>query len=732
MYSPRINALRIQAAQTKFQERFPKHELTYHSVPEVEEWNAHLKKLKGKDGRFKRNLTSEEARWIANEVTLAKLDHLYALTHYCFISDLDDRIRLFTPNLAQRIILDILADMEDRGVEIVLQFLKARRLGVSTVFELLIALRLMFERNIGAVIAAATPSTSSKMSRMALLAIERFPAWMRPLCTYLGDGIGNYKQGVFFEFHFGTDIESARNRLDLEHGTQSADIGRSYGPRAVHLSELAKFDNPGESIDAGLMKAMIPSSRNLCCLEGTSEGPVGWWPEKYEYNKKNWPGVARMRPTFLPWFVGIEIYPREVDLLAKGWYQVRDTWQPDPKTIEHAKAAQEQVKSDPLLTKHLGENWEMSREQMFFFESDIAEYRKTGKLHLWRREMAPDDRSCWASGEKSVFDPDLTMKYRETALAIHPEVFGLRCKQGKKDEVPKRYQPIGIDHKRKHLNFIADWTHKIAPFEFELYPLRFGGWNGFDETGKILIYEWPRHGETYSMSADPSDGKGEDSSVIKVMRKGGRGRCDAEVASFSSSGLSGTELWPWTLALGTLYSVRRDGKIKQPLFIPETNRDGGNQLLREMYYRGWKSEAVYCEYRSKSTARGRAARVEGFHTSPANRPDLVQRGIQALANEMIEVNSPSVVDEMDVFIRHANGDIKAAKNRHDDHLLALFLCFHALYSSEVRSTGADPFIERTRAVPEEQLYPLATNEMASDVSLYLDNMVKGNFEWPTG
>lgn len=346
--------------------------------------------------------------------------------------------------------------------------------------------------------------------------------------------------------------------------------------------------------------------------------------------------------------------------------------------------------------------------------------------------MAPDDRSCWASGEKSVFDADLTMRYRDTAMAVHPEVFGLKCKQGTKDEVPKRYQPLGIDRKRKHLKLTADWAHKVAPFQFEFYPLRFAGWNGFDETGKILIYEWPKHGEIYSMATDNSDGKGEDSTVIKVMRKGGRGRCDAEVASFASSEISGTELWPWTLALGTLYSVRREGKIRQPMFIPETNREGGTQLLREMYYRGWKAESVYCEYRSKATARGRASRVEGFHTSPANRPDLVQRGIQALTNEMIEVNSPAVVDEMDVFIRHANGVIAAAKNRHDDHLLTLFLCFHALYAGEPRSAGSDPFIERTRAVPEEQLYPLATDGTASDVSLYLGAMVGENITWPTG
>lgn len=116
--------------------------------------------------------------------------------------------------------------------------------------------------------------------------------------------------------------------------------------------------------------------------------------------------------------------------------------------------------------------------------------------------------------------------------------------------------------------------------------------------------------------------------------------------------------------------------------------------------------------------------------SPQNRSDLIQRGIAALENEVIEVNSPAVVDEMDTFIKWPDGSIKAAKHRHDDHLISLFLGFHALYFGDARAAGKDPFIERTRAVPEEELYPLMS-EPAANISDYISNVVGENFNWPT-
>lgn len=665
MYSPLINRKRVAAANVVYQQRFPHDELTYHSRAQIEEWNNRLEGIRGKNGSFSRSLREEEDRWVTNERLLCRFDHVYAVNSYAHIKTRESEIVPFTANKAQLIALDVLSEMEEAGVEMVLQFLKARRLGVSTLFELLIWARMMFTKNINAVIGASNPGDSRKLSDMFLLAARYTPYWLRPLCTYFpGDMAGSYKQGIYWEFHFSTDERAAVNRLDIVHGNQEQDIGRSFNPTCVHLTELAKFEDCDRSIDGGLMRAMLPSPKNLACFEGTGEGDQGWWPKKWEYNKKHY-GVdgsgSRMRPTFLPWYVDDDKYPTETDLVTQGWYNVRDTWKPNERTVAQAKAAEDFVHSKELLRKHLGVNWKMSREQQFYHEVSIKEYKEAGRLHVWLQEMAADDRGAFSTNYKSVYDPELLMRYRD-ALPQTVEVFGLKGKCGAEELVPKRYRPIGVDHKRKSVRVVADWTKKYAPFEFELYPLTFKGYDEFNENGKILIWEWPNHGETYAISTDNGDGKGEDRTVIQVIRKGGRERCDAQVCEFASDEISGVDLWPWALALGTLYSVKRDGQVKQPVMIPETNREGGQRLIDDLDFRGWKN--FYQEDRSSSTSRGARSILRGWHTSPQNRDGLILFGSSAIEGEVLEINSPELVSEMGSFIRHPDGKKGAAKCLH--------------------------------------------------------------------
>ncbi len=731
MYSKVINAKRVQAANLVYQQRFPNDQLTYHSREEINNWNNRLEEIRGKNGTFKRPLREEEEKWVTNERLLCRFDHRYVLDRYAYIKNRTNDVVQFTPNIAQGIALDVLSEMEEQGKELILQFLKARRLGVSTLFELLTWARMMFTKNINAVIGASTPGDSDKLSSMFLMAAEYTPYWLRPLCAYFNDSVGRYKQGIFWEFQFSLDERAAKNRLDIVHGTSDADIGRSYNPSVCHLTECAKFLNADRSIDGGLMRAMVPSPKNLGCFEGTGEGDEGWWPDKYNWNKKRY-GITgsgcRMRPTFLPWFTGTDLYPTETELITQGWYQIQDRWQPNEKTLAQAAQAKRYVHSNDLLRKHFGPNWEMPREQMFFYETNIKEYRDNKKLHVWLSEMAADDRSALISNYKSVFDPDLLMRYRD-AVEDPIGVFGLKGKCGADEIVPKRFRPIGVDHKKKSLMVTADWTKHYAPFEFEFYPLPFQGYSEFDESGKILIWEMPKHGEVYALSTDNGDGVEEDYSVIQVIRKGGGpGRCDTQVAEFASNEISGVELWPWALALGTLYSVKREGRVQQPLVIPETNREGGQRLWKDLELRGWRN--VYRERNAKSTSRNDQSQTVGWHMSPQNRDDLILYGEAAIGNEVIELNSPELVNEMSSFIRHPNGKKGAAKGKHDDRIIALFLAFHALYHSDARATGKDPNVERGRTVPEEQLWPCAHDDSASNLSLYIESMVTGKPIFP--
>ncbi len=707
MYSPQVIKARLEAAHLSLREQFPKLELTYHSIEEVEAANSYFDDLLKRDPTFK--LSPEEQLWIINERVVCKSDYRYWATRYGWIKGVGQRVMRYEPNIAQNIFHDILAELEESGYELILQFLKARRLGVSTECQLLGCHRIIFTPHTSAIIGSANPEDSDKLSKMLFFSLERQPHWLRPKSSYLGDkgeGVGRHKTGLFYEF-------SNHNRIDIEHGTQFADIGRGEDPTFFHLSECAKYENPESLIDAGLMRAVIPSTKVLGILEGTADGDTGWWPEKYWFNKRNYGkvgGGARMRPTFLPWFTGFDIYPTETWLRTNRWGEVSETWQPASQTLKEAEKAGDFVAASPLLQKHLGQDWRMPREQMYYYESSIHEYRETGTLYKWRQEMASDDVSCFQSREISIFDADLLLNF-SNSVSNPLAVFGLRSQC-----IPEKFWPrrSEINHELPIIRVRAQWTTSLPAFDFEFVPLKFKGYSDIDPTGKLFIWEMPEDGSTYVFSADTSDGLGarqSDNSVVEVLRKGDRRRNDAQVAEFASPDVSGTELWPWALAIGTFFSVVRDKKRRQPKFVPETNREGGRNLLRFMQDRGWRE--VYSETRRSATRRGSVNPVYGLNLNEVNRPNILQWLYSGLTNDHLEINSPWFVGEMGTFIKDDSGKWVAAKGKKDDRILAGAEAFYVMYEHDTRNTSPEPFIDRTVAVTEEEKYPIYEDSQAN-------------------
>jgi len=688
------------------EQMFGKHFVpTPHAISTIERNVADLDEISECDDaekkvyHFTRELTPDETKFILNERTLASCNYMYWATRFGWLKDWTGKIARYKPNVAQQIVDDVLAEMEEEGVELILQFLKARRLGVSTEFQLRLCHRLLFIPDTQIIMASDNPEDSDKLSKMLFLAWERQSHWLRSPLT-------RFKRGLFYEFKNG-------NRIDLEHGTQVSDYGRGENPNAFHVTEAAKIQNPESLIDSGLMRAVIPSPYVFGCFEGTAEGDEGWWYDKYWFNKHNYgkPGSgARMRPTFLPWVVGVEIYPTDTWLRTNHWNLVSESWQPTKDTLDQARNTENYIRASPHISHRLGRNWKMTREQMFYYESSVKEYRENNTLHVWSSEMASDDLSAWASREQSVFDPELRLKYRQ-ACADPVAVYGIR-----KGGIPEKFWPsrkemkLGEDGKPIIKTIVADWNHNLPPLEFEFVELKFNGYSETDPFGKLFIWEEPDDGQTYGFGADVSDGLGakrSDNSTLEMFRKGSRWKLDAQCAEFASPDMSGADLWLIGLALGTYFSVYVNSKRKQPRCVPEMNREGGQTFHREMKRRGWKN--FHEDVKASSTRRGAPTITEGWRMNPVNREDLVQKGVQSIREEYIEINSPWLVSEMDSLIKWPDGKIAAAKGRHDDRLICLWLPFASLYYDDVRSTGRNPFMERELKVQPEQKYLVFKN-----------------------
>lgn len=701
MYAASVIANKESAANIYFRRKYGV-DLTRHSIDQVEFANTQIEYLRNDRGELS-HVPPDIARHIENERILCRIDFHYWSSRYSWIKTYDNRLIRFSPNIAQQIFLSLLGEMEEEGKELMFQFLKARRLGVSTISQLCVEHRLQFRNNLQAIIGSDNPEDSDKLSKMLFLSFEKQPKWLRPKCGFFNDDVGRYKTGLFYEFDNG-------NRLDLEHGSQESDIGRGENPTVGHLSELAKMINAISLIDAGLMRAIIPSPAVFWVFEGTADGDDNWWARKYRYNKANYGkmgGSARMRPTFLPWFVGRDIYPTPMWLSTNEWERVKGSWQPKEATIKHATKARDYVAVNPLLRKHLGEGWVMPLEQMYFYECSIKEYKENGILHKWLQEMAGDDEEAFQSRAFSIYDAELRMDMRNSLSNPHA-VYAL---QGK--DIPPKFNPSNREREKGGFSIRAKWAHSLPPFDFQFVPLKFTGYSETDPNNKLFIWEPPCNGETYYMAVDTSDGLGvdrSDNTVIQVLRKGDRYRNDAQVAEFASPELSGANIWPWVLAIGTYYSIVHKGKLTQPETVVETNREGGRELLKHLQNRGWSN--FYYHMRGKTP-------TLGIHVTRTNRQgavgddSIVQNFNQAVNNGYLKINSYWLIGELDSFIKWPTGKIAAADGKHDDRIFAMAESFYAAYSLALRSSQPEPFIDRTREVPAVEKYPLYTNTATS-------------------
>jgi len=184
-------------------------------------------------------LLPNEKDFIRNEIALCRIDFVYWLCRYVFIRHWSGgHLVLFTPNIAQRIVLSIWGELEEKGFAIACLCLKARQLGISTVSEMAVAHRVQFRPNINSIVGSSDPDKSKLMSQMMETCWDNQPWWMIPDMTAR-------RAGQLIEYG------KQNSAVSIQHGTQFSGIARGTTTNCVHLSELADFSNPEELVVDG-------------------------------------------------------------------------------------------------------------------------------------------------------------------------------------------------------------------------------------------------------------------------------------------------------------------------------------------------------------------------------------------------------------------------------------------------------------------------------------------------
>lgn len=625
--------------------------------------------------RLKRPLTATEQRFITNERTLCALDFRhYWLPYYARIINWQKQPTSFTPNVAQQIVMDLWAEDERGGRAIWMQQLKARRLGVSTISELNVCHRFQFQAYSNNVVASADPQKTLEMAGMIKFCLEQQPWWLLPRVTKI-------KSAIPVEFG---DIHTT---LAIQAGNQFTGVARGSAPNVVHLSELCEWDDADNLVDGALLPAIIDNPDVFGILESTAKGP-GWWKTTWEQNKRDWGrGTGRIRPVFLPWYVGTDIYPTPADLLKRP---IPPDWIPSDRTIRHAERAREYVLTNPLLFEHLAKSdrhWQMPRAQMWWREMGYQTAQEKKTLHIFLAEYCADDFEAFQVQQNPLLDQEIIISYQE------------RTRQ------PKAvYTIVGPDIPPQLVAPRRDWdgtkptitvdTSQLLPNykeKFQLIPLIFEGYDTFDEQLKLLIWELPSSTYRYGVGVDTSEGVGLDNAVIEVMREATPDRECGQVAEWAANTVTAFQLWPLIMAVGCLYSLPDPltGDPRQSRLAIEAWMNGSS-AQHELQKRGWNNFHPWHYNDTKRPKTPSQVNRVGIYTNQWFRSSMQDLWLTCLKEEAIDLPSPYLVREI-TTLENVNGKAQAMLGEHDDRWMGLGF---PLYSLHINKTPGQQYTRR--------------------------------------
>jgi hypothetical protein len=643
--------------------------------------SAHFNTLLDSKGFLIRDFTREERLWILVESTFCKLDFYYFSRNYAKIEDWLAKIVFFDPNIAQQIILYLISIDEELGIALMYLFLKARQLGVTSLWQIILGHRVFFYQNVGAYTGSAEEKKSRKMVEKLEFLWNQLPWWIRPRQTA-------YRAGELVEF---ADLNSSVN---VQWGNQKGGVARGATPTIAHLSELSTFLEPEQLVDASLYLAMHENPFAILALESTANGLGNWWHKTWEYNvKMDARGLARYKPVFLPWYIGTDLYPTEWDWRRRP---APEGWKPPEYVEKHALAAKVYVDNTPLLKRFLGSQWEMGFRQKWWYYLKYEEARELGQLHLLLQELPASADEAFQNSNPSVFSIETMTEVRTESNTSIP----LGTYQISGDSIPFIYSDqrvIGDPVIAKAFSGDGDLLET-----FNLDPIETDGWPDSNPDLKTFIWEWPIRGETYGVYCDPSEGVGQDSSVVGVIKKATPWHPDEQVAEWASNKVAPHDLWAYVYCLCHLFTVRGfDSEWQEPLAVIETNIVG-DSVQTEMLKRGYGNFfrqmdlTMIGDTGQQFNRRPRSIKDRiGWRTDRSNRPKMISLFRKLVRDGNFKIRSPYLVREMATLEYNLDKQrIEASEGQHDDRVMgpAMLLC--AWYDPEVYGTVPTAFIEQ--------------------------------------
>lgn len=289
--------------------------------------------------------------------------------------------------------------------------------------------------------------------------------------------------------------------------------------------------------------------------------------------------------------------------------------------FEHDEYVRTALKDEilPDWIEELGRKYELSRDQLCFYHDKYQEFQCD--IDTLRQEYPSDSEEAFKSSGLPFFN-------RES-----------------------------LDH-QKDTN-VRDTKDKSV--RTGMYVVRNEKPVWVDGDGAIHIFELPEKKTRYTIGVDVATGRAADSSVLQVLKgmeqvATYRGKIDAFALA---------DLASW---VGKVYNTA--------LIIPEVNGVGESFLLKLVNDLEYPN--IFTNYKLDSTT-GNEVKKYGFTTTGKNRMALLDDVNGLLRESVLKIRCNRTLKEMETFVfsDESGKRAEAAKDSHDDMVMALALAVHA-------------------------------------------------------
>lgn len=611
-------------------------------------------------------LNPDEKAWILNERALARYDYLYFLTRYWHIETADNRLVLLNPNFAQQGQIRQKAMLEEKGLGVEIQNLKARQVGVTTETEADVAHRVTFFSNVNAIVASSNPAKSGTMAGKMDTGWDNLPVFFKP---QIGRWNAHYKE--FAGINSGVEIGS---------GAQFNGLARGQTPTVYHCSELSEWNDPRADIDNAMLRAIHTNSETLGILESTAMMMNDWWHNNW---KQASAGKNRFTPRFYGWYLAPNFYPTPTDLMK---FPIPGDWIVPDYALKYAEKCRQYVLQDEVVREIVGSSWQMSREQLWFYCREYEAAKERHSLNDFLREMPGTADEAWQVTGYSIFDSEILQNsYQGCKQPVG--IYGWRASS---ETIPLRLQASDrdIDTEKAPIEIECEWTpgHKI---EGTLVPLKWKGYGSYEDAegrDKLFIWEMPRIGHEYGISIDTSEGIGQNQSVMQGIRKQTTREFSEQVFEYSSTWVNPIDLINMGMLIGTLFSPPdRSGNLRQAKLIAEVKSESDITQF-EMTKHGWYNFHSYVSIDQVNMDIGHQ-RKKGWYTTPWSRKRIMAWFIYCLKSQTVILNSPWLLNECKTLHKDMYEQaLRAEAGAQDDRVMAWSFGWYSLHELDERNS----------------------------------------------